>query len=945
MRLAVLAGLGVTEATGVTHLVATVLRISTPDGTLVVEVDDPSVNVTIEGDGGLVINGAGAQEVRLRPGSYRIQADKQGQPVPLEKELVTIARGDKQIVRVRLEGATPSTPAAAASVERGAFVVLGGKDVPERKYDTLADAVQGASDGDTIEIRGNGPFVTKPILVHHRSLIIRAGAAFRPLVMLDPDEPKEYLIRSNDASLVLEGLDLQWVNATPPTPESRSSTLVKSSGPKAQLHAANCRFLMNRRDGVNHKLMCVDVWDALASRLRNCQCIVAGYGNVGGTALQSDCSQIVMDNCLIHGAGLRLSVLPAKPSKAFLSRNTMLPFMPLSIAVRNKIDLPLGEQSSPPIEVEMSANVVASPVIWFNQLRESFAQERALSASAAEEFLKQVVAWRGSGNYFVMSDKELVELAVEFKHLPSTLPVKTPDDWKRFWSLGELDAQLGQAKFQGGDLAAKGASTPELLTPDDFRLRPDSAGYRAGPHGKDLGADVDLVGPGPAYERWKKTPEYQEWLEETGQKKERGTAKPESGAFLVLGGAGVAERKFDTLAEAVLGTSDGDTIEIRGNGPFLSEPINIQRTALTIRAADGFRPVIKLRPEALSQDVPLLQTNAALVLEGLELHRAPGKDNNLAVQSPEAPLRAANCRFRAPIWSGRSPVRVFRNCEFLAHHALENWRFDSHAATRVSFENCVFCIKRGTIQSFVDEAGPRDVSIQVKCSTFVAGTESFMFALISPSLAGEAAAPIRVEGLESIFDAPSVVGFAQTQAFLDQVALREPAEAEATLLRLMQWRGERNLFGAGGASIRWIAAEKLEPPHGPKGMDEWKQFWGTTEAGSLEVRVRFQGGDLRSRTDVDLDRLTPDDFRLRPDSPGYRAGPDGKDLGADVDLVGPGAAYERWKQTPEYQEWLKETGQPDDAAGIPGMAEGNRTGGVTTVRTRRSEIRRIGPQP
>jgi hypothetical protein len=24
--------------------------------------------------------------------------------------------------------------------------------------------------------------------------------------------------------------------------------------------------------------------------------------------------------------------------------------------------------------------------------------------------------------------------------------------------------------------------------------------------------DVDLVGPGPAYERWKKTPEYQRWL-------------------------------------------------------------------------------------------------------------------------------------------------------------------------------------------------------------------------------------------------------------------------------------------------------------------------------------------------------------------------------------------------------------------------------------------------
>jgi hypothetical protein len=55
-------------------------------------------------------------------------------------------------------------------------------------------------------------------------------------------------------------------------------------------------------------------------------------------------------------------------------------------------------------------------------------------------------------------------------------------------------------------------ATPERITPADFRLRADSAGYRAGKDGKDLGADVDLVGPGTAYERWKTTPEYQQWL-------------------------------------------------------------------------------------------------------------------------------------------------------------------------------------------------------------------------------------------------------------------------------------------------------------------------------------------------------------------------------------------------------------------------------------------------
>src|SRR4030095_16533154 len=68
------------------------------------------------------------------------------------------------------------------------------------------------------------------------------------------------------------------------------------------------------------------------------------------------------------------------------------------------------------------------------------------------------------------------------------------------------------------------------------------------------------------------------------------------GAFVVLTGKGIEARKFDTLAEAVLGTNDGDTIEIRGNGPFVSEPLRIGKQALAIRAGEGFRPVIKLAP-------------------------------------------------------------------------------------------------------------------------------------------------------------------------------------------------------------------------------------------------------------------------------------------------------------------------------------------------------------
>ncbi len=111
--LLVLGGLGLTEATGVTSLAATVSRVFLPDGTLVVEVEDPQVQVTIEGDGGLVITGAGPQELRLKAGSYRVLAAKDGKAI--KEERVTISRGGKQVVRVSV---VPQGPAPAAQISR-----------------------------------------------------------------------------------------------------------------------------------------------------------------------------------------------------------------------------------------------------------------------------------------------------------------------------------------------------------------------------------------------------------------------------------------------------------------------------------------------------------------------------------------------------------------------------------------------------------------------------------------------------------------------------------------------------------------------------------------------------------------------------------------------------------------------------------------------------------
>jgi hypothetical protein len=412
----------------------------------------------------------------------------------------------------------------------------------------------------------------------------------------------------------------------------------------------------------------------------------------------------------------------------------------------------------------------------------------------------------------------------------------------------------------------------------------------------------------------KKTPEYQEWLKDTEQTKLQ-SAKPELKAFVLFGSKEIPERKFATLADAVLGASDGDTIEVRGHGPFVSAPINVGRTALRIKAGDGFRPVIKLGPEGVQGKEPLLATNAALVLEGLELQRAPPPDaqtsgrGHTVVHIYQGPLRAANCQFRGPVWSNHSPVGMFRNCDFVA-----TWGAGGRhvPGARVAFENCLHRTKEQAICFAYDDPALDDVSIQIKQNTFV-GNCAFLVCLQSPlpvtSVRPHASRPVRLDVSESILDPWAMLGFDQTREVLDKAAVLEPAEAEATLQRLIEWRGERNVFAS--ISVAWFADGKLQSPRGPQNLEGWKRFGGFRETDSQEKSPRFHGGNLRSRTDTDLDQLTLEDFRLRPDSAGYRAGPDGKDLGADVDLVGPGAAYERWKKTPEYQVWLLETGQQE----------------------------------
>jgi serine/threonine protein kinase len=109
------AGFGASEAAGLTQVsdfVATVLRIKTSEGTLVIKCADPSVKVQLDGQD-IVIAGSGLQEIRLRTGTHRLAVLKDGRPI--RENLVTVARGDKEVVNVSLEATEPARLAADKS--------------------------------------------------------------------------------------------------------------------------------------------------------------------------------------------------------------------------------------------------------------------------------------------------------------------------------------------------------------------------------------------------------------------------------------------------------------------------------------------------------------------------------------------------------------------------------------------------------------------------------------------------------------------------------------------------------------------------------------------------------------------------------------------------------------------------------------------------------------
>jgi hypothetical protein len=502
------AGLGTTEATGVTKVRSTVVRLFTPEGTLVVETDDPAVKVVVEGDGDLVITGAGPQEVRLRAGSYRLRATKDGKPVNLDHDLVTITRGDREIVKVRLEGQAAAT--GPPKGEKGAFVALGRAGVAERRFDNLEEAVAAADHGDIIEIRGDGPFETDGVEVLGRALVIRAGPGRRPVLSLSARGRAEErpIVLGRRAALTLEGLTLQRIGRSP----TAGSLIVSEAAP---LRVANCRFAVKDNNAVA-------LWATLSPTLDVRNCVVLGSRN---TVVWSNPKEgsLSMDNCqLATSNGILFNhAEPVQKIDLRLTRNTFVGGDVARLVISAFPDFFTAgiKPQARRIHVEAENNVFDADCMFCATQHETLG-DRPLPAERFKTLVTDLVGWRGRNNLHIPSAAFLGtrNSGMPGGHFDPLVGHDQLAEWRRIAG-PEAGTPRGKAVFVGGELYPQATTTPERLLPRHFGLQPRSPGSRAGKDGRDLGADAELVGPGEAYERWKTTPAYQEWLKATDQKK------------------------------------------------------------------------------------------------------------------------------------------------------------------------------------------------------------------------------------------------------------------------------------------------------------------------------------------------------------------------------------------------------------------------------------------
>jgi hypothetical protein len=149
--------------------------------------------------------------------------------------------------------------------------------------------------------------------------------------------------------------------------------------------------------------------------------------------------------------------------------------------------------------------------------------------------------------------------------------------------------------------------------------------------------------------------------------------------------------------------SDRGTVTIHGDGLIRLAPLHWQGKALTVRAEGKDRPCLEFTQQGSSPWEPLLYTDRALTLEGIDLRQAsPSADGASSPAEPgpllccqQATLRLSKCRLRG---RGPFPLVVVRNsletiledCQINTETVALSVEVGQAPSCRIDLRDCTF---------------------------------------------------------------------------------------------------------------------------------------------------------------------------------------------------------------------------------------------------------------
>jgi len=375
-------------------------------------------------------------------------------------------------------------------------------------------------------------------------------------------------------------------------------------------------------------------------------------------------------------------------------------------------------------------------------------------------------------------------------------------------------------------------------------------------------------------------------------------------------------QQYRSLADVVAVAPDGAVIELQTNGPLLTPPLNIADRTLTIRSGIGFRPEIALEPPLPGKTISvgftaLLTTQGKLSLEGLSLtvdkRRRPPEMSPVTaiVECRNGNIRIANCRLL--LLGDGACLRIdsphdcqLKNCELFSPDSTGIKWLPNASASLLVHNTLLTGLYAVSIQNPRRDAGQPALHLEQSTLSTI-HTVRFP----APAEKPNPAAPVpqvTVMTDDTVLDAHKSVLQFDIPAVVRPTPNRfQPWEIPEIIRAAMAWQHRSTLFNPPQTYMSWKPASQKPgwPPWQPRRLQDWSHFWNLTDfpqtvsqpvqyVTDFETRTRFPP-PAGVATAYQITNRSSDNVQSQP---GIKSG-----------IVGPGPAFDRWRQTPAWQAW------------------------------------------